>query len=316
MGTSTMATMASPSIDRFVRGRSTGVLGDARAARAMHAAIRTLVHGVAKPHTMVTTEPDGNAKMVKGETPIVGLALSPATELVDTLEELGIREDAESLVGVRLHDRATACDGSTAGCRGLCLVKSGRMGSCSTVADIRRDGMRMARVCRTLLLLADPDGMGAIVSRELESHARKAGGPIAFRPDVVSDLTWWDIWAWLADHACVAMVYGYSKITRKIRTAPAWYSVTRSATERHGVAEVGRMLAGGNVAVPVDCSVDDLDGVTSWHGLPAINGDVTDERWTDPTGVVVLLAAKRGNGNRAAMSETRVSLRSFVKPLR
>jgi len=45
-----------------------------------------------------------------------------------------------------------------------------------------------------------------------------------------------------------------------------------------------------------------------WFGLPAIDGDLSDERWLDPQGVVVLLSAK-GQARKQA-----VGWNKFVKP--
>lgn len=249
--------------------------------------------------TGLTKDADaGQTKFAKGDGHrIAGITLSPATEIS---EFASIIDDLDL-------SAACACDFMTTECAKLCLRGTGRQAF---------DYAALARAARTVFLIQSPESFAALMADELRRGARKFGS-LAFRPDVLSDLSWDRFMPWMADLDAVEVVYGYTKNKRKAarwNALEGWYS-TFSASERTGLADIRRIVdSGTNVAVPVAASKkDQLPDI--WGGLRVVDGDANDRRYLDPQGVVVLLRAKVGLGNRAAMKDTPVSIRSFIKPL-
>jgi hypothetical protein len=249
--------------------------------------------------TGLTKDADaGQTKFAKGEGHrIAGITLAPATEIAGFASMV----DEFDLSG------ASACDFATKECTSLCLRGTGRQAF---------DYAALARAARTLFLLRSPESFAAIMTDELNRGARKFG-KLAFRPDVLSDLAWDRIMPWMGDLDAVEVVYGYTKDKRKARRWAAldgWHA-TFSASERTNISDIrGIVQSGTNVAVPVAATKNDnLPDI--WGGMRVVDGDANDRRYLDPQGVVVLLRAKVGLGNREAMNTTPVSVRSFIKPL-
>lgn len=249
--------------------------------------------------TGITKDADaGQTKFAKGEgRRIAGITLSPATELTSYITDID---------GVDVSTAST-CDHRTTECTNLCLRGTGRQAF---------DYAALARAARTTFLIRSPESFAVVMFKELTLGAAKFGN-LDFRPDVLSDLSWDRIYPWLADIDPVDMVYGYTKNRRKAtrwNTMKGWHA-TFSASERTDLTAIRRIVrAGTNVAVPVAASKKDALPET-WGGLPVVDGDANDRRYLDPQGVIVLLRAKVGLGNRTAMQSTPVSIRSFIKPL-
>jgi hypothetical protein len=144
-------------------------------------------------------------------------------------------------------------------------------------------------------MVTHPEDAGVLLAHELESERVSSDGPIGFRPNCVSDIRWERV----APRMLAALIgagfvlYDYTAWRPELRAdRPAGYSLTFSAKESHSVEWVADMVrAGHNVAVPVAVRKGEPLPDT-WHGLPAIDGDVSDWRPGDPSGVVVLLRAK------------------------
>lgn len=225
----------------------------------------------------------------------VGITLSPASEAAAWLHDHGAPNVFADIAGVHLSPRATTCNGSTAGCRDACLAGSGQMAFTAQT---------LARVARTLLLVAYPHSFATIVANELHRIGRRHGA-LAIRPDVTSDLTWWEILPWLSDHG---IVYGYTKRADKVRTARTGWRLTVSAHERTTLEQIREHLAAGrNVAVPFALGRHE-PMPTTWQGMPVLDGDEHDHRYLDPVGHIVGLRAKIGNGNRSAITSSRVEI--------
>jgi hypothetical protein len=293
------------SIDRYLSARPLDLPDTSRKAVAWarsewRAARRIVGASDAHPDLLTGTSKKndaGQTKFGKGQGHrIAGITLSPATE---------IGQHLPSMDGVDLS-RASACD-YAGDCAELCLRGTGRQAF---------DYATLARVARTAFLLRSPEAFATLLAHELNLAAERFG-PLALRPDVLSDLSWDRITPWLAELDSVEVVYGYTKNRRKARrwlALPGWHA-TFSASERNDVTDINRLVASGvNVAIPVH-SVKGEPLPEAWGGLPVVDGDENDRRYLDPDGVVVLLRAKIGNGNRAAMTATPVSIRSFIKPL-
>lgn len=239
----------------------------------------------------------GQTKLAKGKgARIAGLTLSPAEEIAAI---------ANRVKDFDLSD-ANACDFYTPQCRDLCLKGTGRQAF---------DYAALARMARTYFLIKYPNSFATLVVHELDKAAKKYG-PLDFRPDILSDLSWDVFMPWLADLGSVHVVYGYTKNLRKARRWQAldgWH-VTFSASERTNADRIKEIVGDGiNVAIPVDLGKKDALPIL-WANLPVVDGDENDRRYKDGNGVAVLLRAKVGMGNRAAMDNTPVGITQFIKP--
>ncbi len=131
-------------------------------------------------------------------------------------------------------------------------------------------------------------------------------GRVALRPNAYSDLRWERIlpaWFWTRWGGAVAF-YDYTKhpvSSRPAATIPASYSLTYSFSERSTARAVRDAVAiGRNVAVVVSTRGGKRrDGTkrpipAEVLGLPTIDGDEHDRRYSDPRGVAVVLRRKKG----------------------
>lgn len=176
-----------------------------------------------------------------------------------------------------------ACSWRTAGCSAACVLETSFRG--------RADSVRDGRTLRTLFLAADPQAFVTIVAEELRRLVARYGR-VAFRPNIASDIRWERIApAWFKIPGVVG--YDYTKANPlRHRDALENYRLVYSVSEHPLSAAIGHayVLAGGTAAVVVRTPKHDVPA--TWRGLPAIDGDATDDRTTDPAGVYVLLASK------------------------
>jgi hypothetical protein len=183
------------------------------------------------------------------------------------------------------------CPAATPGCRAACLSTAGR-GAFSSV--------QMGRACRTGFMLDHPAAFLSRLHSEVIRRHEELGG-IMLRLNCVSDIRWEIATAWLIDDLGERGVtlYDYTAFSPEQRPDPesAHYYLTRSAKETHTDADVVALVhAGHNVALPFAVRRGEPLPET-WHGVPVIDGDRTDDRTADPRGVIVGLRAK-GKGRQ------------------
>lgn len=204
------------------------------------------------------------------------------------LSQTGKLEHSDGFaVGLQLRPGAASgvevCTWRTAGCTAACVLETSFRG--------KSDGVRDGRDLRTLFLQADPTAMVVLIAHELRALVAKHGA-VAFRPNIASDLRWEFI---APELFSIPGVRGYDytkanplKHRGTLDNYRLCYSVSESPlSEAIGAAYVN---AGGTAAVVVATRKHDVPNV--WRGMPAIDGDATDDRTTDPAGCYVLLAAK------------------------
>ena len=189
------------------------------------------------------------------------------------------------------------CPGRSKGCTASCLNTAGR----GRFASIQE-----ARIRKTKWFFQDRHAFLCQLVREIETHVKRCkrlGVKPAVRLNGTSDLPWENI---RIDHGMGAFsmmelfpevqFYDYTKVSTRMESMlthsgrwPANYHLTYSVSERessetHAADYVER---GANAAVVF---ADYIPG--EWQGLPVVNGDETDLRFTDPRGVIVGLLAK------------------------
>jgi hypothetical protein len=203
------------------------------------------------------TSPESNTKLALCDTPTYGLSLAP-----------------DSSSGV-----ADVCRYSTPDCRSLCVAYAGQGAM---------DSVQYARAWRTMFLMANPIAFLSILNFEIKRAATKHG-KIALRLNNFSDLRWEKIAPKLFTlYGNTVQFYDYTKWPDKARQdIPANYDITRSYTELSKNLDVSQR----NVAVVFGVKKGEPFPATH-EGIPVVNGDLNDERWNDPKGVIVALRAK------------------------
>jgi len=191
-----------------------------------------------------------------------------------------------TLVPADLSLKWNVCTWATQQCRQACVMWT---------AGRQYDSVRRGRLVRTAFLAQHPAAFLAILTAEVDRRERK-GQTFGLRLNVASDLRWENIAPWLFEGEHVR-AYDYTKAPS--RTTPANYRITYSHSERWDDARVlATVAAGNNVAMVFDAPKHHLPA--TYLGLPVIDGDLTDYRYADPSGVIVGLAAKGAAKNMTA----------------
>ncbi len=182
------------------------------------------------------------------------------------------------------------CAFASTGCKALCLKSAGRLQG-HLAAE--------ARVRRTRYFYTDRARFMANMAKRLQNamkRARASGRKLAARFNVLSDLDW----ATIAPHmfGLVDQVYDYTKDAARYRRflagkLPSNYHLTFSRSESNEATCLEFLSLGGTVTVVVrDEATKAGYMATGYRGFPCLDGDVSDNRWMDPAGHVVLLRAK------------------------
>lgn len=187
------------------------------------------------------------------------------------------------------HDIPTTCAMAGA-CAAACLQYAG-MNAMPTHGN--------ARIARTLALFHDRAATLAQLDREIQAGAARAatkGWQYAYRPNLLSDLPW--LGRMLADRNPDVQFYDYTKIPKPWQRVRPNYHLTFSYSERSTWADVRECLDHGINVAAVFAVRKGEPLPTTYRGVPVIDGDIHDLRFTDPVGV---LPGLRFKGSRAKM---------------
>lgn len=231
------------------------------------------------------------SKLKKDQTHIAGLALLPAT--YSNLANLCAFADS---------------------CADDCVAYSGN-GSFMTT--------QYARLARTEFLVKHPYEFFTLLTVELY-EARKKYPDLAVRLNTYSDIRWERVAPWLFSYFKSIQFYDYTKHTTASRpenTRPANYHLTYSVSENTTAKEIGK---NADIGRPLAVVVGIRSGKTktgemrpipdTWAGLPTIDGDISDARWTTPTGSVVILRRKHTLNTNAPMIQHATKLEKKGQP--
>lgn len=194
-----------------------------------------------------------------------------------------------SLAPAKSSGSYNVCRYATPGCTVSCVAHSG---------NGRWDKTKSARAVKTEFLGADPSAFMTLVVHEIDLAVERHGD-VAVRLNTFSDIPWEQVFPVLFERwGDQVTFYDYTKWPKAERPDATGYDLTRSAHERHTEDEIKAMLeSGSRVAVCLD--VKKADMIDTYLGFPVVDGDKHDARFTEPTGVVVLLRPKgsaRKNG--------------------
>lgn len=194
------------------------------------------------------------------------------------------------------------CPSASAGCAAACLNTAGRGGA------FKPDGsnkIQEARIRKTRMFFEQRDVFMAELVKDIQraiGYAKKKKLTPVFRLNGTSDIRWETIpvpivengevvgnWANVMTMFPDVTFYDYSKHTNR-KNIPANYHLTFSRSESNDDA-IPAMLAKMNVAVVFNVKRNaPLPSV--WNGVKVIDGDETDLRFLDESGVVVGLRGK------------------------
>lgn len=182
------------------------------------------------------------------------------------------------------------CTSATGPCVRGCLNLSGRGGIFAHGATT--NAIQEARKARTREYFADPTAFVERLSGEIEQAKRRrgrTGREFVVRVNGTSDLP--KVAMTLATRHPDVTFYDYTKHARPWERQRPNYRLTFSRTEANEAACFEALAHGVNVAVVFDTKRGEALP-TSYYGVPVVDGDITDLRYLDPTGVVVGLRAK------------------------
>jgi hypothetical protein len=180
------------------------------------------------------------------------------------------------------------CPMATKGCAAACLNTAGR-GKFSSI--------QAARIRKTRRFFLDRAGFMADLAHDIAAGARQAkrkGLTLAVRLNGTSDIRWElmpvGTFRNIFEMFPGVTFYDYTKIPNR-RNLPANYSLTFSRAEQ-GPDAIRQIVEGGQNVAAVFRVPRGEELPLLWEGLPVIDGDTNDLRFTDPRGVVVGLRAK------------------------
>lgn len=195
---------------------------------------------------------------------------------------------------------SSLCPWATPECKASCLFSAGQG---------RMEIAQLAKLQKTIRLYIDPVAVKYQVARSIRREARKAaalGVDLAVRLDGTSDLGLAEFIAPLFEDSPHVVFYDYTKSeSRALRQAsnPLW-SVTLSAKNPQHAAAV---IAGGfkgsvalvvrskerpdNKAAAYATAKALVKGGTLFGAVAVVDGSVSDARYTDPVGSLVILPA-------------------------
>lgn len=242
---------------------------DIAAARAVYGEIQRRHGFKGTGTTPLLTAPDANTKIRKSERLVWSLTLAPAMSsgMINTC--------------VRYGD-----------CADICVLTSGKGG----VPAVQR-----SRAARTELLYCAPVAFAILLADEIRRAARLArrdGREWRVRLNAASDIPWEIAAPWLLQMITDMGGAAYDYTKSWARPDVPGYTLCRSVDSRQDVAKIRATVdAGRNVAVILPITKGEPTP-REWNGMPAIDGDTSDDRTADPIGVVVILRAKGKLRNR------------------
>lgn len=187
------------------------------------------------------------------------------------------------------------CPFSTEECRIGCLATSGRV-----IMESRSGQSKIvdARIKRTKLFFEEQQFFFDWMKSEIESAQRKAereGYAFAIRLNGTSDIEWEQYRMYegktIFEVFSDVQFYDYTKHPLRAFNEIDNYQVTLSYTGKNKVAALRALSKGLNVAVIFNVKKGQKLPLT-WNDYPVIDGDVTDYRPNDGSGVVVGLRFK------------------------
>lgn len=208
-------------------------------------------------------------------------------------EKFGYLTGILYLLPFNLSGLRNVCQWASNGCKAVCLNWAGR----GAMGSVQKGRMR-----KTQLLYRNREGFMVQLHKDIASLIRKAtreGLIPCVRLDGTSDLG-------LAIHVASAFptvqFYDYTKSIERVRKYaaglyPTNYHLTFSRSESNATHVQEALALGVNVAVPFMLGKNDALPST-WQGVKVVDGDVTDLRFLDPKGGVIVGLKAKGKAKK------------------
>ena len=230
------------------------------------------------PNAPLLTPPKANHKFdLDGSVFTYGLALAQSNTAGKVLALDHIAKDGRprfTIISVNV------CPFSTPACREGCVAKNG---------NGAYKGVQSARALKVKFLLANPNAFLTLLAHEIDKAYKKHGDRLRVRLNTFSDIRWEEVAPWLLDRP--VSFYDYTKDWE--RRTPTNYRLIRSVSEQTPDAKAACIVASTGTNIAVVFSTKKKQALPErWHGIRVIDGDKSDNRFDDPSGVVVGLRAK------------------------
>jgi len=176
------------------------------------------------------------------------------------------------------------CAKATDGCKSGCLFTAGRASMYPKI--------NQARIRKTHELFGDRQAFLAQLRKDIDAVIRKAKRENlipCIRINGTSDLPW--IPLLLSREYPNVQFYDYTKLPKPYARTRPNYHLTFSHSESNLADCLDSLRNGVNVAVVFDTKKGRVLP-EQWHGFKVTDGDTSDLRFTDQTGVVIGLRAK------------------------
>ena len=198
-----------------------------------------------------------------------------------------------------LHDKFTACAGSTSTCAAVCVG--------SRTGQGRLQSSAIARIGRTLALSVDPDTFLRRLDAEIEranKAARKKGIMLAVRANVASDHPHL-AGRLAAEHPTVAF-YDYTAVSAAMGRDDGVRRVYSHKGAERLTLTLRHLEAGRGVACVFPISSRSGDPLpATWRGYPVIDGDVDDLWWMRAPQVGGFVVGLKVKGNNAQIARAK-----------
>lgn len=247
----------------------------------------TLGHGKVSHGKAIMTQPTDNLKLAKTARPVFGLSLAP-------------HRDVEHIMGAEISavQGFNLCPWSTPACRASCVSYAGN----GEYPKVQR-----LRAVKTAFAVVAPGDFLSLLLADIDRAADKAPNGM-MRLNTFSDIAWERFLP--AEVFTRLAAYDYSKGgIRRFRAArEVGYRIVLSVSERTNLSAMDSWLAEGATAAVVFGTKRGEALPETFRGHRVIDGDASDDRLADPTGVVVGLRAK-GRLNYRGNTESRCFIR-------
>jgi len=187
------------------------------------------------------------------------------------------------------------CSGASLGCSAECLFGAGH--GQRHMLQNGEQKVWIARITRTILFYEYREQFKIQMVKEIQAFKRKAqrkGFKSAFRPNVITDIDWVKLMPVIFDQG-IDVLYDYTKVAKRLRAVmrPAPYHLTLSRHEDTPDELIDSTVGEGFGNVAVVFSTKKGKALPCmYRGFPVIDGDLTDNRFNDPIGVIVGLRVK------------------------
>lgn len=184
------------------------------------------------------------------------------------------------------------CAFNTPGCSAACLYTAGRAKLYPMVNE--------ARIRKSREFYSDREGFMRQLVKDIQTLNRKAyreGKQVAIRLNGTSDIAWEHVpcfsYKSIMKFFPSVTFYDYTKYPPTMRRdLPKNYTLTASRSELSTERDIlDNVSIGRNVAVVFNTHKGQ-SLPTEYLGVPVLDGDITDERFLDPSGHIVGLRAK------------------------